>query len=320
MLKVMEMEPKPIPRATSSLPDSIVNSDAFDDILDRAFAIVENRQQGFHVPDRVTAEQLNVGVEDYQNQPTSIEQQIQQLTLAVHPTDQMHYSQQAPVFHSIPPVDHPVSTSNAVEIEHQAIYQGMSQQPQMPWPYVLPQGWTVHPNSPIPDFQPQQNMAAPGMEEKSQLSAFICYLYEKGSSDVMSDVLAIEATLKSAGISPRVDYREEDLRGLNKNGWLQDCMDNSSVIIICVNPSFKSILRSYRSQSDENDANAETYFLMDMLITKYRGEGCKNYNVLPLLIAGARFMDLPTWLQNTNVYRWPKDCEKLIQRILALQD
>lgn len=292
-----------------------MNSAAMEDILDRAFAIVERQGQEYQGTDRVPAEELNGDDGNDLRRSESIDQRMRQLTLDVHPTD-------PPVPVSGPQMDYsvaPMAGGIQSAFHCQPIFPGIPQQHLTPWPpHVAPQRWTVHPNAPIP--QPQENEATPETESKSHLSAFICYLYEKESSSVMSDVLSLETALKVAGIFPRVDYREEELRGLNKNRWLEDCMESSSVIIICVNPSFKSIIKSYRTKSDEDDANSETYFLMDMLITKYRSEACRNYNVLPLLIAGAKYMDSPVWLQNTIVYRWPKDCEKLIQRILSLQD
>lgn len=119
--------------------------------------------------------------------------------------------------------------------------------------------------------------------------------------------------LKDNHVKPCVDFLEEKYRRSNVNQWLNDRIDKSSFIIVCVNSKYKNFVEEQRKCENENKNDAVA--VDDRLQSLYIENGCLNYNIIPVLIDGAKFSSLPWQYKATTVYRWPEKKSELLDRI-----
>lgn len=116
------------------------------------------------------------------------------------------------------------------------------------------------------------------------------------------------------------DYRETKLMKTNKNAWINDNF-NEGYVVLCINKNYLEYACRYRS-TDVTDDQDRSYkeSIFDRLQSEIIHNGSKNKRFIPVLIEGATHDHLPTVLQTTSAYSWPRDKNKLLNRLLQKQE
>uniref|UniRef100_A0A3Q2DLY7 TRAF3 interacting protein 2 n=1 Tax=Cyprinodon variegatus TaxID=28743 RepID=A0A3Q2DLY7_CYPVA len=114
-------------------------------------------------------------------------------------------------------------------------------------------------------------------------NVFITY-----SVDTADEIIKFVAFLTNQGFKPAIDIFDNPIRRLGISVWMDRYLNDKSVLIIVViSPKYKEDIE--RVGDDEHG-----------LHTKY----IHNQK------------HVPSWLQNTRIYRWPNDTQDLLLRLL----
>ncbi|XP_035807378.2 uncharacterized protein LOC111573250 isoform X1 [Amphiprion ocellaris] len=136
------------------------------------------------------------------------------------------------------------------------------------------------------------------------------------SSDVSSEMVPFVDFLTKQGFRPAMDLFDSPIRRMDINHWKDSYLkDPATLIIIAISPKYKTDIEG--SVVDNHGLHAK--YVHSMMQTEYIQQGSLNFRFIPVLFLGASQTHVPCWLQNTRVYRWPKDTEDLLLRLLRVE-
>ncbi|XP_034063274.1 adapter protein CIKS-like [Gymnodraco acuticeps] len=133
------------------------------------------------------------------------------------------------------------------------------------------------------------------------------------SSDISSEIVPFVDFLTKQGFRPAIDIFDNPIRRLDINKWKDSYLkDPSTLVIVAISQKYKEDIEGYVVDNH----GLHTKYVHSMMQNEFIQQGSLNFRFIPLLFPNASQKHVPCWLQNTRVYRWPRDTEDLLLRLL----
>lgn len=155
----------------------------------------------------------------------------------------------------------------------------------------------------------------PNSKQCEPQTAFLTYVKDEAS---LVETQNLADVLITSGINIKIDFYDKKLMGMGINQWINDNIQESDHIIVCINKSYKSAVSETYGGSSENVKHAITVY--NQLQTILMNANSMNYRILPVIVGNATRDDVPLVFQNTFVYRWPQHYEEILRRVFKIPE
>ncbi|XP_061551562.1 E3 ubiquitin ligase TRAF3IP2-like isoform X2 [Phycodurus eques] len=143
---------------------------------------------------------------------------------------------------------------------------------------------------------------------KESRNIFITY-----SSDSSCEMIGLVDFLSKHGFQPAMDTVDRPRTNVDIITWEHAFIkDPSTPIIVAISPRYKADIEGCAVHT----RGLHTKYIYSMMQHEFIQQGSLNFRFIPVLFLDASQEDVPAWLQNTRVYRWPRDTNDLLLRLL----
>ncbi|XP_017576425.1 uncharacterized protein traf3ip2l isoform X1 [Pygocentrus nattereri] len=169
-----------------------------------------------------------------------------------------------------------------------------------------------------PSVQPQPK-SVPSTAPLSLEQRKVFVTYEADSDKHVKEVINFVALLRHNGFYTHIDMFEQHFRSISKIDFMERYIaEKDYLIIIIISPKYYEIVTS-AALCLENDETLNTVYIHKQLQNEFIQNGCKNFRFIPVLFPGAKKCHVPTWLQNTHIFCWPRDRDDILRRLMRVE-
>ncbi|CAL8309515.1 unnamed protein product [Lota lota] len=164
----------------------------------------------------------------------------------------------------------------------------------------------------------QKNTTNSSQLSPEQRKVFVTY--EADSEDHVNKVINFVALLRHNGFDTHIDMFEQQFRSISKIDFMERYLSEKEyLIIIIISPKYYDTVSASPFGLENDERTLNTVYIHKQLQNEFIQNGSKNFRFIPIVFPGARKCHVPTWLQNTHVFSWPRDLDDIIRRLMRVE-
>ncbi|XP_062868421.1 E3 ubiquitin ligase TRAF3IP2 [Trichomycterus rosablanca] len=170
------------------------------------------------------------------------------------------------------------------------------------------------------DISHKPRQTSPCRRWLSQEQRKVFVTYEADNEDHLKEVIKFVALLRNNGFDTHIDVFEQQLYSISKIDCMERYLNEKDyLIIIVISLKYFETVTGISVGMDYNERTSNTMYIHKQLQSEFIRNGCRNFRVIPVLFPGAKKSYVPTWLQNTHLYSWPRDRDDILRRLMRVE-